>query len=437
MNTTEARTSDTAVGGKPSGWRALLAGRAPAPTTPARLDVPVVRRMNYVWLALVVALLVVGAGTAGTGQPALWQSWRGPAIVLACLAFVGWYVLLLDVRRRHGWPVPRPVAYGYLVAGFVLTALLLSFSASFLGLVFPLIGLSTGLLRPRETIVPVGVAVLMYLRAIGLLPPPAHTQLTDMIWILFSLAASVGMTYSITALIRERYHRELLFAELSEAHRQLRISAARDADLATLRERNRLAREMHDSLGHALVSIAIKLEAAQRLYNVDAARATAEMEEMKRLVRSTMTDLRHSLQGLRPAALEEQPLDAALAELAREMGHQTGVEATCIVDPQAARLDRGLQETLYRVGQEALTNVAKHARAGHVTLSLAIAGGVAVLEVSDDGVGLGATERTGTEPYGVRGMRERVEARGGVLTLGPRPEGGTVLRARLPAVEDR
>jgi len=216
----------------------------------------------------------------------------------------------------------------------------------------------------------------------------------------------------------------------------LRLSAAREADLATLRERNRLAREMHDSLGHALVSISIKLEAAQLLSAVDAGRAATELDETTALVRSTMTDLRHSLAGLRPAALEEQPLAEALAGLACEMGRRTGVAATCSVDERASLLDRATQEALYRVGQEALTNVAKHAHAQHVTIALTLHAGRAVLEVADDGVGLDAAcDGDGAARYGVRGMRERVEALGGTLALGPRPDGGAVLRATIPTKE--
>jgi signal transduction histidine kinase len=391
-----------------------------------------VRRLNYFWFAIVISLLVLGVATASTGQPALWHSWRGPAMVLTSLIVLGWYVLLSLIRGRVGWPVPRRIIYPYLVAGYGLTALLLWFSGNFVALIFALIGVSAAMLPFRQTIVPVCIAILLYMNSTGLLPLLAHGHVSsDSLWSLFSLATSVGITFALTALIRERFEREYLFRELSEAHRRLRLSAAREADMATLRERNRLAREMHDSLGHALVSIAIKLEAAQRLYGVDVARATAEMEETKALVRSTMTDLRHSLQGLRPAALEEQPLDRALVEMAGEMGRRAGVEAGCTVDPRAAQLDRAVQETLYRVTQEALTNVAKHAHAQHVTLSLALRDGSAVLEVCDDGVGL-AAERAGAAGYGVRGMRERVEAQGGTLTLRPRPAGGTELQARVP-----
>lgn len=404
---------------------------------PERHDSPLVRRLNLFWLVAVVALLVGGGASASQHDPALWRSWRGPAMAALSLAFLGWYLLLIWGRRRYGWPLPRRVSYSWLASGFVLTALLLPLDQSFISLSYALMGASM-ILPVSEMFLPIGVAILMNMWSLGILPPDAQGySWSDALGKLFDIAMSVGIVVALTALIRERFQREHLFHELSEAHQRLRQSAAREADLATLRERNRLAREMHDSLGHALVSISIKLEAAQLLSAVDAGRAEAELDETTALVRSTMTDLRHSLAGLRPAALEDQPLTEALACMACEMGRRTGVEAACTIDERVALLDRATQEALYRVGQEALTNVAKHAHARRVTVALSLRDKRAVLVIADDGVGLDAAARDGggAARYGVRGMRERVEALGGTLTLGPRPEGGAVLRATIPTEE--
>lgn len=176
----------------------------------------------------------------------------------------------------------------------------------------------------------------------------------------------------------------------------------------------------------------MKIEAAQRLQAVDPDRAAGEWEDTKALVRSTMADLRNSLAGLRPPALEEQPFCEALAALADEMGRRTGVGVAHAINPDCATLDRPTQEALYRVAQEALTNVAKHARATHAWLTLTMQDGTAALEVADDGIGLDSASRNGGGHYGVLGMRERMETLDGVLTLGPRPGGGTCLRARAP-----
>ncbi len=396
-------------------------------------EMPAVRRLNLFWLAVTAALLVIGCVTAGDGQPALWQSWRGPVMILTSLAFLGWYLLLMPIRARTGWPIPPRVAYPYLATGFVLTAVLFSFSQSFSGALYVLIGLSVSMRPLKGTVLPVGLAVLLYLADAGVLPLGGHRlALPDALWAGFSILMGAGISYALAALIGERFRRERLFQELSEAHRRLRLSAAQDVELAALRERNRLAREMHDSLGHALVLIAVRIEAAQRLQAVDPTRATSELEETKALVRETMGDLRSSLAGLRLPALDEQHFGAALAELASDLGRRGDTNVEVAIADEADALDRAVQEALYRVAQEALANVAKHAQARRVRLTLSLCEETALLEVCDDGVGLGASPRPDGGHYGVVGMRERMEALGGVLTLGPGPGGGTLLRASVP-----
>jgi signal transduction histidine kinase len=406
------------------------------PTSPPdRSAGAVPRRLNYFWLMVITAIVVGGSVTAGTHHHNLWQSWRGPVMIALSLSFIAWYLLLISGFFHKVPPRQSAKCVGlvWLGAGFLITTALLALDQSFVGLTYALIGTGMFLLR-RWSVVPTAVAILLILWAQDLLPPYASGQSWgDAFGGIFNIALSVGIVYAFTAVLRERIRRERLLEELSEANLQLRLAATRDVEMATLRERNRLAREMHDSLGHALVSIAIKLEAARLLSDVDTPRAVAELEDTTALVRSTMTDLRQSLAGLRPAALEEQPLDQALTDLAREMGGHCELAVTCSIDDRAVPLDHGIQETLYRVGQEALTNVAKHARARQVTLSLGLDGDGILMEVGDDGVGLGAAQRPESGRYGVRGMRERVEALGGMLTLGPRPEGGTLLRAWLPA----
>ncbi|MFI5269360.1 MAG: hypothetical protein ACHQ7M_18445, partial [Chloroflexota bacterium] len=207
-----------------------------------------IRGLNYLWLLIIVGLLVVGGVTTANDQPALWQTWRGPTMVVAGLGFVGWYLLFPFLLRRLGWLAPRVAQYGHLTLGFVLVALLLTVGGNFVGLVFALIGASTALLPFRETPLPIGVAVVMYLIGTGFLPANAQHSLADSVGSLISLATSVGIIYALTALIRERFQREHRFRELHAAHQRLRLSAAHEAEMATLRERNRLAREMHDSL---------------------------------------------------------------------------------------------------------------------------------------------------------------------------------------------
>ncbi len=397
------------------------------------------RRLNYFWLVVIIAILAGGIASASGHHHDLWHSWRGPMIIVLALGFIAWYgFIALDVAHMSR---PRPLPhYGWIVwlaTGFVITAALLALDHSFAALTYALIGACLFLPAPWAAF-PIGIAILLDLWGNGLLsPPPPGKAWSDNFGNMFDIALSLGIVYVTTAVFRERMRRERLLEELSEANRRLRLAVARDVEMATLRERNRVAREMHDSLGHALVSIAIKLEATRMLSDIDPPRAVAELEETTTLVRSTMTDLRLSLAGLRPAALEEQPVSRALADLAHEMGARSGVEVTSTIDERVDMLDRCTQETLFRVEQEALTNVAKHAQAGRVILSLTLDHTGITLEVGDDGVGLGAAQRTESTRYGVQGMRERVEALGGMLTIGPRPERGTLVRAWLPTAIGR
>jgi signal transduction histidine kinase len=262
----------------------------------------------------------------------------------------------------------------------------------------------------------------------------------------------------MTRLLHQRYEREHVFLELedahrqlAEAHRQLERSAERDAELAVLSERNRLAREMHDTIGHALVLIAVKLEAAQRLRAVNPERADHEIEVTKGVVRATMSELRASLADLRAPTAEQCALGEMLARKACESGERAGFSVSTDLQTNAIEPHQPLYEALYRVGAEALTNIEKHAHASNVTLSLVQQAEMLVLRVEDDGVGLPALVISGsrasgaapgdtpTRPssppghYGITGMRERVEALGGTLTLRPRPGGGTSVEASIPS----
>jgi signal transduction histidine kinase len=201
-----------------------------------------------------------------------------------------------------------------------------------------------------------------------------------------------------------------------------------------------MAREMHDVLGHALVLVAVKIEAAQRLQAVDPARAAAELDATKDLVRQSMTDLRASLAELRAPVLTagDTPLDQALRDWATRTAREGGFALECRFEPDAAALPAPVQDALWAVGREAILNVVKHARARHVELHIFRKDGAVYLSVGDDGVGIphladGQARLEVEGHYGIRGMRERLEALGGHLAIRPYREGrGTLLLANVP-----
>src|SRR5206468_847001 len=147
---------------------------------------------------------------------------------------------------------------------------------------------------------------------------------------------------------------------------------ATEKEVAALRERDRLAREMHDVLGHALVLVAVKIEAAQRLQSVDPERAAAELDATKELVRQSMSDLRSSLANLRNPAFEadDKPLSDALQDWAQRTAKEGGFQIDCRFEQGTKTLPAPIQDALWRVGREAILNVVKHARASHVELNV-------------------------------------------------------------------
>jgi len=222
------------------------------------------------------------------------------------------------------------------------------------------------------------------------------------------------------------------FAERAAVAIELSQRVARDALQRVVSaqelERQRLARELHDETGQALTSILLGLR------NVEEARSDAELRtavsEVRDLVRSTLQDVRQLAVELRPKALDDFGLVAALERLTLTFEEQTGID----VEFQAAvneRLPSEIETALYRIVQESLTNIVKHARAGRVSIVLTRKGDTASVVVEDDGVGF-EPGRARDGGLGLAGMRERVGLLGGRLRVESRPGAGTTFVAEVP-----
>jgi signal transduction histidine kinase len=209
-----------------------------------------------------------------------------------------------------------------------------------------------------------------------------------------------------------------------EADRLRRSLAAAEA------ERGRWARELHDETLQALGALKVLLSSATRLDDVDAMRAA--MRQAVDQLSGDIQSLRSMIAELRPPALDELGLAPALTSLAQRTSTATGLEVRADVDlASEPRLTPEVETTVYRIVQEALTNVAKHANAATVELSVRCAEHAVLIAVSDDGVGF---DPTGDPDggFGLTGMRERVDLAGGELSVLPGPSAGTVVLARLP-----
>jgi signal transduction histidine kinase len=242
-----------------------------------------------------------------------------------------------------------------------------------------------------------------------------------------TLAAAVFSAVLTQLLVREQQAR----GELAQAHQQLREYALQAGRLAATQERNRVARDIHDGLGHALTVVQMQVKAARAVLAVDAARADAVLAKAQRQAEEALAEIRRSVAALREP--RPVPLPQALRDLTDEMS-AAGIPTSLEVSGPARPLPAEAEESLYRAAQEGLTNVRKHAQATRAELTLDYSGPAAVrLEVRDDGTGLvAATEADATPGYGLLGVRERAAHAGGRMTVESAPGQGSTLRVEVP-----
>jgi signal transduction histidine kinase len=198
-----------------------------------------------------------------------------------------------------------------------------------------------------------------------------------------------------------------------------------------LEERERLARELHDSVTQSLYAVSLHAEAAGRaLTDGESGPVASNLADIRETAQEALAEMRLLLFELRPPLLQELGLAAALQTRLRAVGARAGL-ATAFEGEDADRLRPGTEQELYRVAQEALNNVVKHAHASRATVRLAVCADRALLDVVDDGVGFEPALRGG-DGYGLPGMRERAERLGGTLRVESAPGGGTRVRVEVP-----
>jgi signal transduction histidine kinase len=216
----------------------------------------------------------------------------------------------------------------------------------------------------------------------------------------------------------------------SEAAR-LQIERDQQAREAVALERARLARELHDVVAHAVSVVVVQAQAGQRLVGRDDTGARESLEAIEELARTALVEMRRLLGMLREpedAVLTPQPGLDRIDELIVQL-RDAGLPVSLQISGEPVALAPGLDLSAYRVVQEGLTNVLKHAGAAKADVRIHYGQGLLELEVADDGFGGNGDRGAG---HGLIGMRERVDLYGGALEIGPRPEGGWLLCARFP-----
>ena len=406
----------------------------------------------FLLVASMIPYLITQSPTAG-------DVGRTLAVVLAATVWVAWWVTL-----HPGWATRRSLMGIYYVGFLAINAVLIARSPWFafycwIGYIHAFRYLN-GIARYAAL---VGTAVLSALAQLGGYRAPTTSGVVT-----FAVVACVNATL-VTVFIylgakseAQNQERKRIIVELAGANRRLEemmaentglhaqlLSQAREAGV--LEERQRMAREIHDTLAQGLAGIITQLEAAQQAHAPEASPGAgnghrADWERRVRnateLARDSLSEARRSVRAVRPEALEDTRLPDALAEVAERWSAVSGVHAAVTTTGTAQGLHPEVEVTLLRVAQEALANVAKHARASRVGITLSYMDDVVTLDVRDDGVGFRLPpDGTGTPGqsgdaggFGLTTMRQRVRRLTGRLEIESEPGGGTAVSASVPAI---
>lgn len=223
---------------------------------------------------------------------------------------------------------------------------------------------------------------------------------------------------------------QALMRQLSLAMQITRLTqATRDGAIQT--ERNRMAREIHDTLAQGFTGIVIQLEAAEDAADGSPHEAAEHIARARALARESLAEARRSVWALRPTALTQRTLTAALRESVLTLANPAGIAARFEFSPELPALDPALEDDLLRIALEAVTNALKYAQATTLTLNLRSDSESVTLQVADDGRGLAARPAPGSGGFGLIGMRERAARHSGSLAVETGPAGTTVT-AEIP-----
>ncbi|BAY23936.1 serine/threonine protein kinase and signal transduction histidine kinase with GAF and PAS/PAC sensor [Calothrix sp. NIES-2100] len=225
-----------------------------------------------------------------------------------------------------------------------------------------------------------------------------------------------------------------LIADISEQRNAALRERQRAEEASILQERNRMAREIHDTLAQAFTSIIVHLDAASQRLILDPDAAQSHLKTGRILARSGLTDARRSVEALRPQILEEGDLHSALDRLASQMFSHTSVHVVCEVIGKPYTLLKEVESNLLRIGQEGLTNAFKYANASEIRVELRYESSQVVLQIKDNGQGFESQSLSVSRGFGLLGMSERAQRIGGELTIVSHLGQGTeiVVRVQTP-----
>lgn len=369
-----------------------------------------------------------GVGLAALAACVIWggrDAHGGTTLVFVVVAAL-WVPLLIPLfphRATHPWPAAAYYA-GVLALATVLAArndTFMGFASFGYPLAFVLFPARWGFFAVAAT------AMLPLLAANSGSPSPTWVLVLSLAGPLLYAAWFVGAESETRRKLNVRL--EAALDENAALHAQL-VARARDAGVHD--ERQRMAREIHDTLAQGLTGIVTQLQAAD---SADGPERARRLELVRALARDSLGEARRAVQALRPEPLDAAHLPEALSELARRVAATSGIDVRAETTGDPRPLLPDLEVALYRVAQEALANAEKHAKASRVGLTLSYSDDVVLLAVVDDGVGFRPGDRGEGTGFGLDGMRQRVRRVAGTLSIESTPGGGTAVNAQVPAIQ--
>mgnify|MGYP001080596233 CR=1 FL=1 len=225
--------------------------------------------------------------------------------------------------------------------------------------------------------------------------------------------------------------------QLELTNQKLRKYAFTAERLAQSQERNRIARELHDTLAHTLSSLSVQLEAVKALFDINPDEAKKVLSKSIDNTRNGLRETRRTLKDLRSSELESLGLIGSINNLLSSAKERAGFQVNANFSKEANSLNDEISHCLYRIVQEAIENIVRHSNAKNVTLSLQVTKHEVHLSISDDGLGFSKKNLKEKDAFGIRGMRERVEALGGTFIIHSNPKEGTRIEVGLERDHDK
>jgi signal transduction histidine kinase len=390
----------------------------------------VLERWQTHWNVLFYGLLAVSTGVAAADVDG---DGRRAVVVVLATGLAGWHWRVVVSGARGGAGM-RSRGLSSLAVGAALWTPLLLLHGVFQLLMFSAYHLACSAPVPLRRALPAIATVSALVVATDAV---RHGHL-DPVQLIFygAVTLALGLFVAMMNAIHEQSEeRQRLIGELEETREELAGSERRAGALG---ERQRLAREIHDTLAQGFVSIVTLSEAARAEFPSRRDVVMRRLDEVGRTARESLAQARRVVWALRPEALEDGTLADALTELADGFRSETGVDAESVVSGEPRDLGPEIDATVLRVAQEALANVRRHARATRVALTLTYLDDAVLLDVRDDGIGFqpesGGRRRNGWRHggFGLTGMRERVEQCGGTLTIESASGAGAAIVVTLP-----